>query len=95
MICRRWTCLHVQDSTYKYFEVVLVDPQHNAIRRVRYFKHLATLLHEPLEHHFQAVLLLYLMLAAACISLLSRDTPPWHGPLAMLISAPCGAVVAR
>ena len=23
-----------QDSTYKYFEVVLVDPQHNAIRRV-------------------------------------------------------------
>ncbi len=24
-----------QDSTYKYFEVVLVDPHHNAIRRVR------------------------------------------------------------
>lgn len=25
----------LQDSTYKYFEVVLVDPEHNAIRRVR------------------------------------------------------------
>jgi ribosomal protein L15E len=24
----------VQDSTYKYFEVILVDPEHNAIRRV-------------------------------------------------------------
>ena len=28
-------CGGFQDSTYKYFEVVLVDPQHNAIRRVR------------------------------------------------------------
>ncbi len=26
----------MQDSTYKYFEVILVDPQHNAIRRVRF-----------------------------------------------------------
>lgn len=24
----------MQDSTYKYYEVILVDPQHNAIRRV-------------------------------------------------------------
>lgn len=23
-----------QDSTYKYYEVILIDPQHNAIRRV-------------------------------------------------------------
>lgn len=23
-----------QDSTYKYFEVILVDPQHNAVRNV-------------------------------------------------------------
>ena len=27
-------CL-LQDSTYKYFEVILVDPQHNAVRNVR------------------------------------------------------------
>lgn len=27
-------CLHLQDSTYKYFEVILVDPQHTAIRKV-------------------------------------------------------------
>ena len=24
----------VQDSTYKYYEVILIDPEHNAIRRV-------------------------------------------------------------
>ena len=28
-------CEPVQDSTYKYFEVILVDPEHNAVRRVR------------------------------------------------------------
>ena len=27
--------LGVQDSTYKYFEIILIDTQHNAIRRVR------------------------------------------------------------
>ena len=25
----------LQDSTYKYFEIILIDPQHNAVRRVR------------------------------------------------------------
>lgn len=25
----------MQDSTYKFFEVILIDPHHNAIRRVR------------------------------------------------------------
>ena len=24
----------LQDSTYKYFEVILIDPEHNAIRKV-------------------------------------------------------------
>ena len=28
-------CLVAQDSTYKYFEVIFVDPQHTAIRNVR------------------------------------------------------------
>ena len=28
-----WTMLS-QDSTYKYYEVILIDPEHNAIRRV-------------------------------------------------------------
>lgn len=33
--CRLVASACVQDSTYKYFEVILVDPEHNAIRRVR------------------------------------------------------------
>ena len=31
----RWHSVCVQDSTYKYFEVILVDPHHTAIRKVR------------------------------------------------------------
>ncbi len=26
----------VQDSTYKYYEIILIDPEHNAIRRVSF-----------------------------------------------------------
>ena len=26
--------MYLQDSTYKYFEVILIDPEHNAIRKV-------------------------------------------------------------
>ena len=26
----------LQDSTYKYYEIILIDPEHNAIRRVRF-----------------------------------------------------------
>jgi hypothetical protein len=28
----------MQDSTYKYFEIILVDPQHNAVRNVSVHK---------------------------------------------------------
>lgn len=27
-------CCCLQDSTYKYFEVIMVDPMHNAVRNV-------------------------------------------------------------
>jgi hypothetical protein len=43
-----WTCLlsgvqdcffMLQDSTYKYYEIILIDPEHNAIRRVSSLPH--------------------------------------------------------
>lgn len=30
----QFTLSSLQDSTYKYFEVILIDPEHNAIRKV-------------------------------------------------------------
>jgi ribosomal protein L15E len=29
----------LQDSTYKYYEIILIDPEHNAIRRVSSLPH--------------------------------------------------------
>ena len=34
MLANIKTTLFPQDSTYKYYEVILIDPEHNAVRRV-------------------------------------------------------------